>query len=77
MHRSLYEALGENIWRARKRQHMNQTQLGAAVGLTRTSITNIESGRQRPPIELVYAIARVLAVAEPRDLFPLKGEYEQ
>lgn len=33
---------------------LTQAQLAKAVGLQRTSITNIESGAQQPPIHVLY-----------------------
>lgn len=39
---------------------MTQDQLGKAVGLTRTSVVNIEKGRQKVPLDTLYEIARAL-----------------
>ncbi len=40
-----------------------------AVGLTRTSVTNIEKGRQKVRLDTLYDIAEVLGES-PQDLLP-------
>lgn len=53
-------ALGERIREARERGGMKQDQLAQTVGLSRTSITNIERGRQGVQAYLLARIAEVL-----------------
>ena len=60
---SLYHAIGERIRAERKALGFNQTDLAQEVQLTRTSIVNIESGRQRLPIHVLYSIATALGVS--------------
>src|SRR5258707_6534000 len=48
---------------------MSQAALAKAVGLSRTSITNIERGRQPVNIHTLYAMADILGV-EIGDLLP-------
>ncbi|MEV6539663.1 helix-turn-helix transcriptional regulator [Streptomyces sp. NPDC051665] len=64
-----YEAFGERVRRARTAQGMNQQELGSAVGLNRTSISNIEKGRQRVALHMLFEFAVVLQV-EPESLLP-------
>ena len=52
--------LGERIREARERAGVRQDQLARAVGLSRTSITNIERGRQGVQTYLLVRIAEVL-----------------
>jgi transcriptional regulator with XRE-family HTH domain len=64
---------------------MSQEAFAKAVGLSRTSITNIERGRQPISLHTLYFMADILG-AEPADLLPttpkntvaltLKGEPE-
>jgi len=54
------KALGERIRSAREQVGVKQDQLGQAVGLSRTSITNIERGRQGVQVYLLVRIAEVL-----------------
>lgn len=53
-------ALGGRIRAARDRAGVKQEQLAQAVGLSRTSITNIERGRQGVQVYLLVRIAEVL-----------------
>jgi transcriptional regulator with XRE-family HTH domain len=53
-------ALGGSIRAARDRAGVKQEQLALAVGLSRTSITNIERGRQGVQAYLLVRIAEVL-----------------
>jgi len=48
---------------------LTQERLAELVSLTRTSITNIEKGRQKLPINTLYVLANALG-AEARDLLP-------
>lgn len=59
----LYRKIGQRIRNERKALGFNQIELADEVGLTRTSIVNIEAGRQRLPIHGLYAIAEALGVS--------------
>ena len=48
---------------------MTQSQLADAVGVLRTSIANIEAGRQKPPLHLLYKLCIELGV-EVVDILP-------
>lgn len=61
--------IGSRIQLLRKEQGLTQEFLAAQVGLTRTSITNLESGKQRVNLETLYDIAEWLDV-EIYDLLP-------
>jgi transcriptional regulator with XRE-family HTH domain len=71
----LYEAVGERIAVARRGIGMSQAKLAHTVGLTRASVVNIERGRQRPPLHLIWQIAAALNVEATR-LIPLKRELD-
>lgn len=58
-----YAAVGARISRARRSIEMTQDALAACVGLTRASLTNIESGRQRIQLHTLLKVARVLNVS--------------
>ncbi len=65
----LYEKLGLAIKEARKSysagknsKNISQQWLGDKLGLTRTSITNIESGNQHPSLNLIYEICIILNI---------------
>ena len=63
-------ALGKGIRQARDRIGMKQDQLAQAVGLSRTSITNIERGRQGVQAFILARIADVLGTP-PAELLPV------
>ncbi|MGA2593300.1 MAG: helix-turn-helix transcriptional regulator [Bryobacteraceae bacterium] len=64
-----YRQIGEGIRKCRLARKLSQEALGKLVGLTRTSLTNIESGRQHPPLHTFCEIAEQLK-AEVGDLLP-------
>ncbi len=64
-----YGQVGSRVRDARKAARVTQSQLGDAVNMTRSSITNLEAGRQRIPLHLLVWIAEVLEV-EPSALLP-------
>lgn len=57
----------------RERARLTQDELARRVGMTRTSITNIESGRQKVQIDTLYQVARTLEIS-PDALLPSLGE---
>jgi transcriptional regulator with XRE-family HTH domain len=63
------ERFGQLLARWRKRAGISQEKLGEVLGLTRTSVTNIERGRQPIQLHTLYAIADALGI-EPTDLMP-------
>jgi DNA-binding XRE family transcriptional regulator len=71
-HRPFYEEVGRRIREARLRRKPKLTQqaLAKQVGLTRTSITNVEKGRQKFLLHTLTDIARALQV-DPASLLPV------
>ena len=55
-----YEELGQRIQRARRKRGLTQASLASAVGLTRTSIVNVEKGRQKLLAHTVVALSHAL-----------------
>jgi transcriptional regulator with XRE-family HTH domain len=58
----LYISIGARIRAAREARGLNQTELGGRLGLNRTSVSNIEAGRQRPMLHTLIAAAQALGV---------------
>lgn len=56
----LQQAVARHIRKARTAGGMQQQTLAEAVGVTRTSISNIENGRQALTLEMFYKISQVL-----------------
>lgn len=65
----LYQRIGERIREWRCEAKLTQGQLADAVGVLRTSITNIEAGRQKAPLHVLYELCAVLGT-EVVDLLP-------
>ena len=59
---TFYQQLGENIRKYRNDRKLSQDALAKLVGLTRTSLTNIEKGRQHPPLHTFCEIVEQLKV---------------
>jgi transcriptional regulator with XRE-family HTH domain len=80
-----YRQLGESIRKCRNKRKLSQDALAKLVGLTRTSLTNIESGRQHPPLhtfceiveqlkaDFAELLPRPLAASGPIDVEALAG----
>lgn len=60
--KEFYRQIGEAIRQERKVRGLSQDDLAKLVGLTRTSLTNIESGRQHPPLHTFCEIVEQLGV---------------
>jgi transcriptional regulator with XRE-family HTH domain len=59
---SFYAEVGKRISKVRLQRRLTQEALADAVALTRTSITNIERGRQKLPLYTLAVIAATLDV---------------
>ena len=61
---ALYAAIGQRIRTAREARGLNQTALGATIGLGRSSVSNVEAGRQHLAVhQLVAAITSLDTVS--------------
>jgi len=70
-----YAALGRLIRDKRERAGMTQDALAASIGLTRTSVTNIEKGRQKLLLHTFCKIAIALGLP-PAELLPDGAEVD-
>ncbi|CAN5472305.1 hypothetical protein BH11ARM1_BH11ARM1_07680 [soil metagenome] len=71
-----YVELGGRIASARRAQNITQGELAETVKLTRTSITNIEKGRQKVLAHTVVLLASALSI-EAAALLPQPGKVSQ
>lgn len=67
--KQIYEQMGKLIRARRKKLELTQDDLAQRVHLKRTSITNIEKGRQKIQIHTLFDLAVALEV-EPATLLP-------
>src|SRR5260370_14607876 len=56
----VYRALGRAVARRRKDLALTQAEVARQIGLTRASLANIESGRQKVLLHQVYLLAAAL-----------------
>jgi transcriptional regulator with XRE-family HTH domain len=68
----IYEHVGREIALQRTSIGLSQADLARAIGLTRSSISNIEKGRQKMLVHTLLEIAASLRVATSSLLPPLK-----
>lgn len=66
----LYMALGRKVAAARKRLGLTQAELAAQISLTRASVANIETGRQRVMLHDVFALVEALGGKSILDFVP-------
>ncbi len=72
----LYTFFGSRVRALRERRQVTQEELARRVDLSRTSITNIEKGRQRVLLHQIVDLAHALD-AKPGDLFPAPAAAEK
>lgn len=70
----LYKALGKAIsdLRNNRQPKVSQAELAALLGVQRTTVSAIESGKQKTPIHLLYQISAELSVPLSELLPPLE-----
>jgi transcriptional regulator with XRE-family HTH domain len=66
---TLYSEFGARLAAARKRLRWSQADLASKLSLSRTSVTNLECGRQPVQIHTLYQIADLLQIS-PSELLP-------
>jgi transcriptional regulator with XRE-family HTH domain len=69
----MYKPFGRRVRELRETCGLTQAKLADSVGLSRTSITNIERGRQAVPLHALYSFAESLKV-ELIELLPEPSE---
>jgi transcriptional regulator with XRE-family HTH domain len=68
----VYRLLGELVRSRREALQITQEDLARRVGIARTSVSNIEKGRQRIPVHVLFALSDALGV-EMANLLPSRG----
>lgn len=71
-----YADIGIRVRNARTAAELSQAALADLVGLTRSSVANLEAGRQRIALHLFYMIAQALDT-DPQELLPEPGRPSQ
>jgi transcriptional regulator with XRE-family HTH domain len=76
-HDDFYQEVGRRIRAVRKQRNLTQEDLGGRVSLTRTSITNIEKGRQKLLLHTLAEIADALEVGASKLIPESEGQPDQ
>jgi transcriptional regulator with XRE-family HTH domain len=76
MVRRFYRDVGSRVRTARTGANLTQDELAELVDVARSSIANLEAGRQRIPLHLFALIAEKLGVPA-TELFPRRSILEQ
>ncbi|MBX5167028.1 MULTISPECIES: helix-turn-helix domain-containing protein [unclassified Rhizobium] len=71
-HEWIYPEIGKLIRRRRKSLGKTQAELSPLLGISRASLANIETGRQKIMVHQIYALAEALNLS-PEDLLPRSG----
>jgi len=72
----IYKHIGKRLRELRREKQVTQARLAEIVALNRTSITNIEKGRQKLLVHTLFDLAQALGV-HPSDLLPEKATSSQ
>lgn len=73
----IYRLLGQNVARLRNAKRRTQAELAAEIGLTRASLANIETGRQKVLMHHIFRLANALECASILDLVPASFEFSR
>jgi transcriptional regulator with XRE-family HTH domain len=74
--KAFYNAFGRMLSETRRKKRISQEMLADELGLSRTSITNIEKGRQPVQLYSLYLIARLLGT-DVKELLPSAAIFER
>lgn len=74
--KAFYTAFGRMLSEMRRKKRISQEMLADELGLSRTSITNIEKGRQPVQLYALYVIARLLGT-DVKELLPSAATFER
>jgi transcriptional regulator with XRE-family HTH domain len=72
----LYREIGKRLKERRLELGLTQEQLAEASDVLRTSITNLEAGRQKTPLHVLYELCAVLEI-EIFELLPKRSQVSQ
>ena len=67
--KTLYLHIGTALRKQREALKLTQNQLAGAAGVLRSSIANIESGKQQAPLHVLYSLAGALRL-EIKNILP-------
>ena len=71
----IYRQLGQNVARLRNIRGRTQAEIASQIGLTRASLANIETGRQKVLMHHVFLLANALDCTSVLELVPESFEF--
>lgn len=72
---ALYQTVGRRVREARKTSKLTQEELASRVNMTRTSVTNIEKGRQKLLLHTLFDLAAAMKI-QVVQLIPESAEHK-
>jgi transcriptional regulator with XRE-family HTH domain len=73
----VYRGLGRAVAKRRKELALTQADVAEQIGLTRASLANIETGRQKVLLHQVYRLASALKLKSIIDLIPPSFSFDE
>jgi transcriptional regulator with XRE-family HTH domain len=73
----IYRIIGAGLAARRKKLRLKQAEVADQIGLTRASLANIESGRQKIMLHQIYRLATALQADSITELVPESFSFEQ
>jgi transcriptional regulator with XRE-family HTH domain len=73
----IYRIIGAAVAARRKTLRLKQAEVAEQIGLTRASLANIESGRQKIMLDQIYKLAAALKIDSITDLIPPSFSFEE
>ncbi|SRR6266542_3184626 len=73
----IYRIIGQRVRAERQKRKLTQNELAERVELTRTSITNIERGRQKLLLHTLFAFAAAFEIDAKELLTDVSVQYDQ
>jgi transcriptional regulator with XRE-family HTH domain len=74
--KELYRRLGRAVAARREQLELTQEKVARQLGLSRASLANLESGRQRIMVHQLFRLVNALKVTSILDLVPPQWEFE-
>jgi transcriptional regulator with XRE-family HTH domain len=73
----IYRIIGAGLAARRKKLRLKQAEVADQIGLTRASLANIESGRQKVMLHQIYRLANALQADSITEIVPESFSFEQ
>jgi transcriptional regulator with XRE-family HTH domain len=72
---TLYDIVGDKVREKREANKLSQKELASEIGISRSSVVNIENGRQHTPLHVLWKMSDVFGI-HVSELLPSKAELD-